>query len=101
MIHQGSQNIENQPHKAKDWFDEMVANLRYDQSLYEIDVLDEDKKEVYNTMMSGNQETISELGRQFSTSYFVSKILENYFKELIKTNSAPNKIALELSHSRF
>ena len=101
MFSNSPQNIENQTNKAEDWFDEMVANLRYDQSLYEIDVLDEGKKKVYNTMMSGNQESMSNMGREFSTTYFVSRIIDEYFKELTKTKSAPNKMALELSHSKI
>lgn len=94
-------NKVNQSIDSESWFDEMVANLRYDQALYENDILEKDKKDVYDTMMSGNHEQLSDLGRQYSSTYFISKIVEAYFKELVKAESKPNKIALELSHSQI
>ena len=36
--------IQNQTNNVEQWFDEMVANLRYDQALLEIDVL---KKSIF------------------------------------------------------
>ncbi len=93
--------IQNQPNNVQQWFDEMVTNLRYDQTLLEIDVLEENKKSIYNTLISGNQDMISHLGRQTSTAYFISKIVSDYFKELVKTKSKPKKIALELSDSKI
>lgn len=90
-----------QSDSAKEWFDSMVINLRYDQTLLENDILEEGKKQVYDTMMSGNQESMSNMGREFSTTYFVSQIIDAYFKELIKVKSSPRKIALELSHSKI
>lgn len=94
-------NKVNQSIDSESWFDEMVANLRYDQTLYENDILEKDKKDVYDTMMSGNHEQLSDLGRQYSSTYFISKIVETYFKELVKAESKPNKLALELSHSQI
>jgi len=93
--------VQNQPNNVQQWFDEMVTNLRYDQTLLEIDVLEENKKSIYNTLISGNQDMISHLGRQASTAYFISKIVSDYFKELVKTKSKPKKIALELSDSKI
>jgi hypothetical protein len=101
MVNQNMNVIQNQPNNVQQWFDEMVTNLRYDQTLLEIDVLEENKKSIYNTLISGNQDMISHLGRQTSTAYFISKIVSDYFKELVKTKSKPKKIALELSDSKI
>ncbi len=101
MVIQNMNLVQNQPNNVQQWFDEMVTNLRYDQTLLEIDVLEENKKSIYNTLISGNQDMISHLGRQASTAYFISKIVSDYFKELVKTKSKPKKIALELSDSKI
>ena len=75
MVIQNMNLVQNQPNNVQQWFDEMVTNLRYDQTLLEIDVLEENKKSIYNTLISGNQDMISHLGRQASTAYFISKIV--------------------------
>lgn len=101
MTAENPNKTQNQDVNVEVWFDKMVANLRYDQTLIENDILEEGKKEVYDTMMSGNHESMSDLGRKYSTTYFISTIIDKYFKELIKTKNKPNKIALELSHSNI
>ena len=93
--------IQNQTNNVEQWFDEMVANLRYDQALLEIDVLEENKKKIYDTLKSGNQDLINQLGRQESSAFLITRILTDYFRELVKTNSKPKKIALELSDSKI
>lgn len=90
-----------QSNNADAWFDNMVSNLKYDKVLLDNDILEDEKKEVYNAMISGNQELISHLGRQSSSAYFIVNMVGKYLKELIKSESKPSKIALELSDSKI
>ena len=93
--------VQNQPINVEQWFDEMVANLRYDQVLLENEIIGENKKKIYDTLISGNQDGIHHLARQASSAFFISNIVANYFKELVKTESKPKKLALELSDSKI
>lgn len=83
------------------WFDTMVANLRYDQTLLENEILEEDKKKVYDALISGDQDFMHNYARQTSSAFFITNMVEAYFKELIQVKSKPNKIALELSNSKI
>lgn len=94
-------NSIGQPVEMNAWFDEMVSNLRYDELLMNNGILDEDKKEVYSVMASGNQEKISYLARQASSAHFIVNMVDKYFKELIKSKRKPKKLALELSDSKI
>lgn len=101
MVAQSLHKKQSQADNIESWFDGMVANLRYDQTLLENEIIDDNKKKVYDAMISGDQEFMHNFGRQASSAYFISKMIESYFKELIKTQSKPNKIALELSDSKI
>jgi len=101
MVAENLQIRDNQTDNVEQWFDKMVGNLRYDQALFDNDILEKGKREIYSTLISGNQELINHLGRQASSAFFITKIIDNYFKELIKTKSKPNKIALEMSDSKI
>ncbi len=74
--------IQNQTNNVEQWFDEMVANLRYDQALLEIDVLEENKKKIYDTLISGNQDLINHLGRQASSAFFIKVFSFQYLNNL-------------------
>lgn len=83
------------------WFDAMVANLRYDQLLLETDVLEGDKKKVYDALISGDDNFMHNYARQASSAFFITNMVETYLKELIQSKRKPNKIALELSNSKI
>lgn len=91
----------SQTDNTEAWFDTMVANLRYDQTLLENKILEEDKKKVYDALISGDQDFIHNYARQTSSVFFITNMVEAYFKELIQAKSKPNKIALELSNSKI
>lgn len=93
-------NVSNSTNKTQEWFDNVVNNLRYDQTLLENDLLEDEKTKVYKTMMSGNQDMIHSMAKDTSFAYFIMNMVNKYFKELIQTNKKPNKIALELSDSK-
>lgn len=83
------------------WFDEMVQNLRYDQMLLETEIIGKEKKDIYNAFITGDQDFLHNYARQNSSNYFITKMVDFYFKDLIKTKSKPCKIALELSNSKI
>lgn len=86
---------------AQAWFDNMVANLRYDQTLHEIDVLEEDKKKFYDALIANDRNFMHSYARNASSAFFITSMVEAYFKELSKVNTKPSKIALELSNSKI
>lgn len=101
MVADSLHKNQNQANDIESWFDGMVANLRYDQTLLENEIIDDNKRKVYDAMISGNQEFMHNFGRQASSAYFITKMIESYLKELIKTQSKPNKLAFELSDSKI
>jgi len=83
------------------WFDSLVSNIRYDQVLLENEILEEEKKKIYDALIKGDQDFMHNYARQSSSAFYITKMVETYFKELVKSKSKPNKIALELSNSKI
>ena len=57
-----------QPTAIKKWFDEMVSNLKVDAMLLQADVLEKHKKEVYEAMISGDDDFMHNYAKK--TSFF-------------------------------
>jgi len=91
----------NQDKSTEAWFDNMVANLRYDQTLLENEIIEEGKKEVYDALIAGDHDFMHNYARQASSAFFITNMVEAYFKELIQSKRKPSKIALELSNSKI
>lgn len=89
-----------QQQSTKDWFDSMIQNLRLDEALLNIDVLDKDKKEIYNAMITKDHDATNRFVRNASSKYFVEKMVKFYFKELASKKPRLVKLALELSNSK-
>ncbi|MEO0058972.1 MAG: hypothetical protein RLZZ312_619 [Bacteroidota bacterium] len=83
------------------WFDEMVSNIRYDQLLLKSDLLEKQKKEVYDAMISGNHDFMHNYARKNSSAFFIKNLIDSYFIELITRKKTPNRLALELSNSKI
>lgn len=94
-------SIFNDNNNATKWFDDMVVNLRFDEQLYQNDILDPKKKNFYDQMMSGNAEAMSIMARDMSNTYFISNLLNDYIAELVLTKKTPKKLGLELSNSKI
>lgn len=101
MVTENLNKNQNQLNDTEAWFDNMVANLRYDQSLIENEIIEEDKKKIYDAIISGNQNFMHSYARQSSSVFFITNMVEVYFKELLKSKSKPKNIALELSNSKI
>lgn len=85
---------------TKSWFDDMVSSLRVDQLLMEADSLEQKKKEVYDAMISGDQNFMHQYARNSSTAFFIQKIIESYFIALAENKAKPNRLGLDLSPSK-
>ncbi len=101
MSTQTPYNTSEQANKTKVWFESMVQNLKLDQTLHEIDVLDKEKKDLYDAMISKDHEFTHSYARNISSTFFVTNMVEAYFKELSKASAKPIKLALELSNSKI
>jgi hypothetical protein len=93
------EKVEKQP-ETNQWFDEMVSNLRVDQLLLQADVLERQKKEVYEAMIMGNQDFMHKYARKTSSAFFIKNLVDSYFIELGERKARPNRVALELSNSK-
>ena len=83
------EKVENQP-ETNQWFDEMVSNLRVDQLLLQADVLERQKKEVYEAMIMGNQDFMHKYARKTSSAFFIKNLIDSYFIELGERRARPN-----------
>lgn len=83
------EKVENQP-ETNQWFDEMVSNLRVDQLLLQADVLERQKKEVYEAMINGNQDFMHKYARKTSSAFFIKNLIDSYFIELGERKARPN-----------
>lgn len=95
---QGNSTINNQ---IKKWFDDIIATLRKDQVLYETDLLDEEKKQMYDTIISGDETQIHQNSHNQAQIYFIKNMLFNYLKELKDRNALPVKLAMDISKSKI
>ncbi|WP_395052201.1 hypothetical protein [Flavobacterium sp.] len=86
---------------ASKWFDEMVSSLRFDEQLFHNDIMDAEKKALYNKMIDGNAETMSVMARELSTTYFISNLLNDYVAELLVSKKFPKQLGLEMSESKI
>lgn len=99
MVEDKNNCIENHQ-DTNQWFDEMVSNLKVDQLLMQADVLEQNKKEVYEAMISGNHEFMHDYARKTSSAFFIKNLIDSYFIELVERRAIPNRLALELSNSK-
>lgn len=87
---------------AKQWFDGMVVNLSLDEQLHKNDILDNNKKEFYDNMISGDQIKIHDYALNAASQYFIGNLLNDYIQELAgRFKKLPKKLGLELSHGKI
>ncbi|CAA0238723.1 hypothetical protein ACE1MK_09290 [Tenacibaculum maritimum] len=101
MTLENTHKDQSQINNIEVWFDEMVANLRYDQTLIDNDIIGKEKKKIYNAMINGDNDFMHSYVRKTSSAHFISNIIDSYFKELHKSKSKPKSLALELSNSKI
>lgn len=90
-----------QSNVSKEWFDDMVVNLRFDEQLFNNDILDPTKKNVYDQLINGNIQNMSIMARNMSTTYFISSLLNDYISVLVSNKKMPKKLGLDLSNSKI
>lgn len=84
------------------WFDSYVADLRIDQLLMNVGILDEKKKDIYQAMIKGDALPIHDYARYASSMFFLEKLISSYLIELVGNRKAkPQKLALQLFNSKI
>lgn len=96
--YQYNNTIDNQ---IKNWFDDIVANLRKDEVLYEKDMLDQEDKEMYNTFLHGNVPEIANMAYSQAQMYFIKNMILDYLSELKKREAIPLTLAFDISKSKL
>jgi hypothetical protein len=99
MLQEKNIHSDNQAETNK-WFDDMVANLRIDQLLIQSDILEKQRKDVYEAMISGNHDFMHDYARKSSSAFFIKNLIDSYFIEIVERQAMPRKLALELSNSK-
>lgn len=95
-------NLSNENNtETNQWFNDIVSNLRVDQLLLQADVLEKHKKEVYEAMISGNDDFMHNYARKSSSAFFIKNLIDSYFIELGERKARPNRLALDLSNSKI
>jgi len=59
------------------------------------------KKKFYDALIANDRDFMHSYARNASSAFFITNMVEAYFKELSKFESKPTKIALELSNSKI
>lgn len=99
MLTKKSSNVDNQ-HETNQWFDDFISNLRIEQDLLNADVLEKNKREIYEAMISGNDDFMHNYARKSSSAFFIKNLIDSYLIELAERKVVPKKIALELSDAK-
>lgn len=97
-ISQYDSKLESQ---IKDWFDEIISSLRLDEVLFEKDLLDKEKKELYKTLSSGNSLKIHDMAYNQAKMFFIEIMLLDYLDELRKKKAIPLRLAFDISKSKI
>jgi hypothetical protein len=98
-----SENIDNNVSKKNShdaWFDDFVGTIRLDEQLLKNDLINPEKKQLYNKLFEGNVESLIVDARKMSTQYFIRSLINEYIKELSHLKHNPKKLGLELSNSK-
>lgn len=88
--------------QAEQWFDGLVSDLSFDKQLHKLDILDPERKKVYDDMITGNNFSIHEFANTKTQQFFIGNLLNEYINELLVTHKKqPLKLGLELSDSKI
>jgi hypothetical protein len=83
------------------WFDGMINELTVDKMMIESNIADKSKIDFYNTITSGNSNTINQLARVQSSQHFIKELLRDYITQLLSYNRIPGEIAFDLSDAKI
>jgi len=87
--------------QIKQWFDEIIAELRLDEALYETDLLHKEKRDLYKILSSGNKIKIHEAAYNQARMFFIETMLFDYLDELRGRSAFPKKLAFDISKSKI
>lgn len=79
------------------WFDEFVATLRSHQVQLETKTASKELRIFYNSLFTGNIDTILKANKLASQEFFVKKIIVDYLERLNK--NLPEKLAFDFNDS--
>jgi ribosomal protein L16 Arg81 hydroxylase len=95
------QNKIETPEKINDWFNQFISEIKVDQMMIETNTAPAEKKEFYTNAMTGNVLGIFSSMRLESTKFYISQIVNDYFKELHENKANPQKLAFDLSDAKI
>lgn len=79
------------------WFDQLVSTLRMHQLQLETETASPAIREIYGTLLSGNDDEMARLNKITAQRHFVSKIIFEYIQLLGKRR--PRKLAFDFNDS--
>jgi len=98
--HQGSlQSPSNET--ISHWFDKLISDVSVDRLMMETKTAPSVTEKFYLNAINEDHDATNNFLREQSTKYFVSQLLQDYFKELKSFNSFPQKLAFDLSDAKI
>ncbi len=94
-------NTERGIDKMSQWFDGFISSVITDQIMLETQSAPKNKREMYNTLISGNEAEIHNMGRVSASLYFIKMIVTSYIEEIITSKVKIQKLALNVSDSKI
>lgn len=79
------------------WFDEFIAAVRTHQLQLETETAPQELKQVYQTLMSGNEDTMASLSKALANKHFIKKLVLEYL--LAIRAQMPIKLAFDMDDS--
>ncbi|HEY8929205.1 MAG TPA: hypothetical protein VIM55_08450 [Mucilaginibacter sp.] len=84
-----------------EWFNKYISDISVDKMMMENDIASTETRQFYTDAISGNQEGMHNYARIQSSKYFISKIVNDYFKELQNFKAEPKKLAFSFSEAKI
>ncbi len=95
-----STNDTSNPEFISSWFDNIFAILRTDELLLTTGTASEATMNVYNTFFSGDVKQMAALTRKTTETFYYSRLLLGYIKELGTRKANPSVLAFDYSDSK-
>ncbi len=100
-MHHNTKQISEQDQKRDSWFSDMVDHLKADHFMLSTNAVTDEKKQMYDTLINGDDTDLFLSSRQLSTRYFIKQILTEYVQAIAESERMPLTLAVGMSDSKL
>ena len=91
----------NSNENLRGWFENLIDDIKVDQLMMETDSAPEHKRKFYTAASTGDDRYLASTTRQASSMFYLRKLIDGYFGELVARKKFPSVLALSLSDSKI